>query len=77
MCGDDSVCIYSHCPYFCVTVEIAELEKLLDFFWRAKTGKRTKLMYYPWVIRYGLIFWGVGVPFTTANPLTLGQIELF
>ena len=25
-------------------------------------------MYCPWVTRYGLIFWGVGVPFTTANP---------
>ena len=52
-------------------------ELLLDFFWRAKTGKSTKLMYCPWVIRYGLIFWALGVPITTANPLTLGQIELF
>ena len=34
-------------------------------------------MYCPWVIRYGLIFWALGVPITTANPLTLGQIELF
>ena len=80
MCGDESVCIYSHCPYFLFLCDYWDCwvgELLLDFFWRAKTGKSTKLMYCPWVIRYGLIFWTLGVPITTANPLTLGQIELF
>ena len=79
MSEDDNVCIYSNLlPLFlcdCWDCWVGEL--LLDFFWRTKTGKSTKLMYCPWVIRYGLIFWGVGVPFTTANPLTHGQIELF
>ena len=44
-----------------VDITEAELEKLLDFLWRAKTGQSTKLIIYcPWVIRKGLIYFFMG-----------------